>query len=165
MVYMDGLNNDQAHNDPSLDALVRASRVFIAVVAKSVADIEDLVTAPQWRILILIATRGPQTHRAVAADLRVHPSNATRTVNKLQTAGLVRREEDPHDRRFLRLQLTDEGQSLVNRVMSNRRRALNDVVSRMGAGDRLALEKAMLAFAEAAGESTSEATGAALGLG
>ncbi|MHA7284297.1 MarR family winged helix-turn-helix transcriptional regulator [Arthrobacter sp. TMS2-4] len=162
---MDGPNDDQAPEDNSLDALVRASRVFIAVVAQSIADIEDRVTAPQWRVLILIATRGSQTHRAVAADLRVHPSNATRTVDKLQTAGLVRREEDPHDRRFLRLQLTDEGLALVNRVMSNRRRALYDVVSRMDAGDRLALEKAMRAFAEAAGEPPSEATGAALGLG
>lgn len=159
---MDAPANNQTHGESDTDAVLRASRVFIAVVAKSVADVEDIVTPPQWRVLILIATRGPQSLGAVAADLRVHPSNATRIVDKLQTAGLVVRQGDRNDRRFLRLQLTDEGRSLVERVMSNRRRALNEVVDLMEPGDRRMLEKALAAFAKAAGEVPDEATTAAL---
>lgn len=166
---MDQPQEDHAHQnhadeDVGMDAILRASRVFIAVVAKSIADIEDLVSYPQWRILVIIATRGPQTHRAIAADLGVHPSNATRAVNKLEAAGLVRREEDPQDRRFHRLQLTDGGQALVSRVMAQRRHALNEVTSRMNDEDRLHLAAAMSAFAEAAGETPDEAMSAALGL-
>lgn len=161
------MDQPHEHHDPEdagMDAILRASRVFIAVVAKSVADIENLVTYPQWRILIIIATRGPQTHRAVAADLGVHPSNATRAVDKLQAAGLVRREEDPQDRRFHRLQLTEDGQTLVSQVMAQRRHALHYVTSRMSEEDRHHLATAMSAFAEAAGETPDEAMRAALGL-
>lgn len=93
------------------------------------------------------------------------PSNATRTVDKLATAGLVQRDDSPHDRRFLRLQLTSDGQSLVDRVMSSRRHALNEVVERMKPKDRRMLETALAAFAEAAGETRDETISAALGLG
>lgn len=161
---MDQPHEHPAPEDAGVDAILRASRIFIAVIAKSIADVEDLVTYSQWRILIMIATRGPQTHRAVAADLGVHPSNATRAVDKLQAAGFVRREEDPQDRRFHRLQLTNDGQALVRRVMAQRRHALNDVTSHMSEEDRHHLATAMSAFAEAAGETSDEAMRAALGL-
>lgn len=160
---MDGSVSYQSESD--MDAVLRASRVFIGVAARSIAEVEDLVTPPQWRVLILIATRGPQSLGAVAADLGVHPSNATRTVDKLATAGLVQRDDSPHDRRFLRLQLTSDGQSLVDRVMSSRRHALNEVVERMKPKDRRMLETALAAFAEAAGETRDETISAALGLG
>lgn len=165
----DGNGTDDTHwsadtdADPDLDAILRASRVFIAVVAMSVAEVEDHVTYPQWRILVLVATRGPQTHRAVAADLGVHPSNATRAADRLQGAGLVLREEDPQDRRIQRLRLTDAGRALVSRVMEQRRRALAAVVQRMTPDDRLALARSMSAFADAADEPSTEAAHAALG--
>jgi DNA-binding MarR family transcriptional regulator len=153
------------YEESDLDAVLRASRVFVAVVAQSIAEVEDVVTPPQWRVLVLIATRGPQTLGAVAADLGVHPSNATRTGDRLEAAGLVCREGDPVDRRSLRLRLTGEGRSLVERVMSHRRHALNDVMERMKPDDRRMLETALSAFAEAAGEMPDEAMSAALGLG
>ena len=85
--------------------------------------------------------------------------------HRLEAAGLVCREGDPVDRRSLRLRLTGEGRSLVERVMSHRRHALNDVVERMKPDDRRMLETALSAFAEAAGEMPDEAMSAALGLG
>lgn len=148
-----------------LDEVLRASRVFVAVVAKSMAEVEELVTGPQWRVLILIATRGPQTPGAVAADLDVHPSSATRTCDRLVAAGLVRREEAPGDRRFVSLQVTAEGRALVDRVMSHRRHALEEVVDRMEPEARRMLAAALSAFAEAAGEVPDEAMTAARGLG
>jgi len=35
-----------------------AARVLVGVVAQSVADVEDQVTLPQLRVLVMVATRG-----------------------------------------------------------------------------------------------------------
>ncbi len=51
---------DGAHPCPEeIDAVMLAARVFVAVTAQSVASVEDQVTLPQLRILVMIASRGP----------------------------------------------------------------------------------------------------------
>ena len=119
-------------------------------------------------VVVARVADGELDHRVVVfvhEVVGVHPSNATRTGDRLEAAGLVCREGDPVDRRSLRLRLTGKGRSLVERVMSHRRHALNDVVERMKPDDRRMLETALSAFAEAAGEMPDEAMSAALGLG
>jgi len=41
-----------------VDPVMRAARVLLAVVAQSVAEVEDIVTSPQLRVLVLISSRG-----------------------------------------------------------------------------------------------------------
>lgn len=36
---------------------MRATQVLVAVIAQSVAEIEDVVTLPQFRVLVMVATR------------------------------------------------------------------------------------------------------------
>jgi len=86
-----------------VDAVMRASRVLVAVVAQSISAVEDQVTFVQFRMLVVIASRGPLNLGEVARQMGVHPSNATRMVDKLVTAGLVERTDDPADRRYLSL--------------------------------------------------------------
>lgn len=162
---MGGAIGGRAGQGADIDAVLRASRVFVAVVAQSMAEVENLITAPQLRVLVLIATRGPQALGAVAADLGVHASSATRACDRLEAAGLVRREEAAGDRRFISLQLTDDGRSLVDQVMSHRRHALQEVIERMNSDERQMLTTALSAFAEAAGEVPGEEMTAALGMG
>jgi MarR family transcriptional regulator, organic hydroperoxide resistance regulator len=45
----------------------------------------------------------------LATGLLLDPSTITRTLDKLQHSGLVRRAIDPHDRRAVRVGLTDKG--------------------------------------------------------
>ncbi len=52
---------------------------------------------------------------AVAEALAVHPSNASRAVDRLITADLLDRQDAPHDRRSLTLTLTPAGKQLVDR--------------------------------------------------
>jgi len=144
--------------------MMRASRVLVGVMAKSLAEVEDAVTPSQLRVLVMIASRGPQTLGAVAEDLGVHASNATRTCDRLVAAKLIRRDNDPQDRRFLQLRLTDKGLALVSGVMVQRRAALATVLSRMAADERQYLEQAMNSFASAAGEEPTEALPAVLGI-
>lgn len=129
-----------------------ASRVFVALIAESVAEVDDHVTPTQLRILVLVE-RTPGTNlSAIAEALDVHPSNATRAVDRLVRAGFVARTEALRDRRNLELSLTDEGVALLERVMDHRRQAFERVLRQMEPHDRESLASALAAFARAAGE-------------
>jgi DNA-binding MarR family transcriptional regulator len=142
-----------------VDAVMAAARVLVAVVASSVAEVEDQVSLPQLRILVTLATRGPLNLVAVAESLGVHPSNATRAVERLVVAGLVDRRDVPTDRRNVSLTLTPGGQKLVDSVFEHRRAAIQAVVQRMPEAKRRALPTALESFADAAGEVPESAIG------
>ncbi len=129
-----------------------AARVLLGVVAQSVAKVEDRVTLPQFRVLVMVSTRGPINLSAVADALGVHPSNATRTVDRLVAAGLLDRRDAATDRRNVALNLTDAGRALVDSVFAQRRAAIEQVVARMPESKRRGLPIALEGFAEAAGE-------------
>ena len=121
------------------------------VAARSVMEVDHIVTSPQLRVLVFIATRGPQSPGDVATELGVHPSNATRTSEKLVRAGLIARQEDLTDRRYVKLTLTKEGERLVERVIAHRRTVIADVLAAMPAEEREAAARSFAAFASAAG--------------
>ena len=145
--------DDSAHPAAAqIDAVMVASRALVAVAAQSVASVEGRVTLPQLRVLVMIASRGPQNLASVAAGLGVHASNGTRMCDKLVSAGLLHRSDDPTDRRNLILQLTPSGQELVQSMTEHRRTAIANVLAKMPAQLRSDLIPALLAFAEGAGE-------------
>lgn len=128
-----------------------ASRVLVAVAAESVAEVEAAVTLPQLRVLVLASTGAPLSVAGVAGSLGVHPSNATRTVDKLVTSGYLDRQEDPSDRRLVRLTLTGAGRALVEAVNEHRRDAISRVLEVMHPPARDELAASLEAFAAAAG--------------
>lgn len=140
-----------------VEVVMAATRVLVAVSAQSVAAVDDLVTLPQLRVLVMVGSRGGLNLGAVAAGLGVHPSNATRAVERLVVAGLLDRRDDPTDRRNLVLELSVEGRALVDRVMDERRAAIAAILERMPASRRRALVPVLRAFAAAAGEVPDDA--------
>jgi len=139
-----------------VEATMLAARALVGISARSLAEVDDVVTPPQLRVLVMIASRGPLNLGAVARVLGVHASNATRACDRLVAAGLLDRQDDPADRRNLYLQLTAQGRALVDGVMDRRRRAIAEVLDRMPALQRTALVPVLESFAEAAGEPHDE---------
>ncbi|KRE62192.1 hypothetical protein ASG78_03830 [Nostocoides sp. Soil756] len=142
----------QDEQQAQVDAVMRASRVLVSVVARSIAEVEDQVTFVQLRVLVVIAGRAPLNLSEVARHLGVHPSNATRVVDKLVSAGLVERTDRPSDRRHLALTLSPAGHELVQKVMGYRRESILSIMSAMPASRRRTLASALESFAIAAGE-------------
>ena len=144
--------------DPALDveAVMAAARVLVAVSARSVAEVDEVVSLPQLRVMVMLASRGVLNLTAVARGLGVHSSNATRACDRLVAAGLVERRDDPADRRNLVLELTEQGRLLVDRVMDHRRTAIAGVLSRMPPLNRAALVPVLQSFAAAATELQDE---------
>lgn len=147
-----GTNQQTGERPDEVESLMVASRALVAVAARSLAEVGDSVTLPQMRILILVDALGPLALGRVATELGVHPSNATRLADRLVTAELLDRRPVSDDRRSWQLVLTRRGQELIDRVTGHRRKALQEILSRMPGGDRELLASAFAAFAEAAGE-------------
>ncbi|MGZ6975501.1 MAG: MarR family transcriptional regulator, partial [Acidimicrobiia bacterium] len=58
------------------DAVLLASRALVGVAARSLAEVEDEVTLPQFRALVVLAT-ADRNLGDLAEALDVHPSTAT----------------------------------------------------------------------------------------
>lgn len=129
-----------------------AAQALVGFAAQSAAAVEDQVTLPQLRILMLVAGRGTLNLQTLAQAMNVHPSNATRAVDRLVAANLLRRAESSLDRRNLVLQLTDNGRALIKSVTAQRRAAIAEVLARMPVSRRKSLAAAMRSFGQAAGE-------------
>ncbi len=134
------------------DAVLAAARVLVGVAAQSIAAAEGSVGVNQFRVMVIIASRGPLHSAALAEAMGVHPSNATRTCDRLVATGLLDRRDNPADRRHLQLTLTRKGQRLVDGVMQRRRAAINKLLVRMPQADRHRLTEALNQFAAAGGE-------------
>lgn len=77
------------------------------------------LTAPQFNVLNLLAGRAEGagfSQRELADTLVVDRSNVTGLVDRMETAGWVRRADDPADRRVYRVQLTAAGKKLWQKV-------------------------------------------------
>ena len=139
-----------------VDAVLAASRVLVGVAAQSLADLEDTVSVPQLRAMMILATRGPLHLTALAEGMGVHPSNATRTCDRLVAAGFLDRRDNPADRRHLLLELTTAGHALIDGVIDRRRVAIEKILSRMPTEHRRQLGQTLNQFAAAGGEPTSQ---------
>ncbi|ARP68675.1 MarR family transcriptional regulator [Streptomyces pluripotens] len=141
-------------------AVLTASRLLVAVSARSLAEVEERVTLPQFRMLVVLSSRGATKLVTVAELLHVAPSTAMRMVDRLIAAGLAVRQPNPDNRRETLLRLTEEGRRTVETVTARRRAEIAAIVQRLRPTQRLALVEALAAFNEAGGEQPATEMGA-----
>jgi DNA-binding MarR family transcriptional regulator len=140
----------------TIQALMLASRAFVSLAARSLATVDDEVTLPQFRVLVVLAHRGPQRSTDIADELQVNPSTATRMLDRLIRKGLVARTRSASDRRAVRIRATPAGKAVVEQVMDRRRADLRRIVGTTGALAHPAVVAALTAFSEAVGESVEQ---------
>ena len=138
--------------DAITDSLLTASRLLVAISARSIALVYDTITIPQFRTLVLLSNEGPVNLATLAALLDVQPSTIGRMVDRLVSAGLIDRRAHPTSRRELVAELTPRGRRVVKKVTANRRKELARVVEKMPARERRGLVRALTAFTTAGGE-------------
>jgi DNA-binding MarR family transcriptional regulator len=149
--------HESRSDEAVVDAVLHASRALVAVAARSVADVDGALTLPQFRTLVVLAGRGPQNVGALADELGVHSSTATRMCDRLERRGLIARQPSEHSRREVTVRLAPAGRRLLERVTAARRRALADVVRRVPKALRPAMVQGLQAFADSAGEVPDQA--------
>jgi DNA-binding MarR family transcriptional regulator len=134
------------------DAVLTASRVLVAVAARSLAEHETTVSLPQYRALVVIASRGPQRPVDLAGALGVDASTSTRMCDRLVRKRLITRRRDVVDRRVVHLDLSAAGRRLVERVTERRRQEIESILGSVDPSERSNLVHAFRVFATAAGE-------------
>jgi DNA-binding MarR family transcriptional regulator len=138
------------HSRVDITPLMLASRAVAAAMVRSLESVDASVSVTQMRVLVLLWTGEPLNLSAVAEGLGVNASNASRTCDRLVSAGLVDRGELSADRRQRVLTLTRKGRTFVERLMERREQELAEIVGRMSDTDRDALMAALTPFNEAA---------------
>lgn len=134
------------------EALLTASRVLVAVAARSLAAVDDDVTLSQYRALVVLAANGTQTVGQLAEAVGVHPSTATRLCDRLVAKHLVKRSEGTDNRRETLITLSAAGARIVEQVTARRRDEIAEIVGRIPHELRQPTVSALTVFAHAAGE-------------
>jgi DNA-binding MarR family transcriptional regulator len=145
--------------DAITDALLTASRLLVAISAHSIAQVDETITIPQFRTLVILSNRGPINLATLAGLLGVKPSAAGRMVDRLVSAGLIDRQPHPNSRRELLAALTPRGRKVVRQVTSHRRAEIARIVEKMPPSERHGLVRALTAFTTAGGEPAADLDG------
>lgn len=97
---------------------------------------------PALSALSVVVFGGSITLGKLAEAERVRPPTMTRTVQGLEAAGLVRREQDEEDRRIVNVQATSRGVQVLQAARARRVAALAASLDSLGERDRSTLEHA-----------------------
>ena len=135
----------------AIGAALAAANVMMRVAARSVVEVEDVVTTPQLRILMLISGSGPQKHRLCRSRAERASVQCDAAVRKARSGRAHHALPDPSDRRYVQLELTTRGTALVDHVLRERRAAMAEVFARMSADEQANVAAAFESFAVAAG--------------
>jgi MarR family 2-MHQ and catechol resistance regulon transcriptional repressor len=106
-----------AEESRALDAYVKLLRAAESVTARLSAGIAAAgLTGSQFGALEALLHRGPMCQRELGEKLLKSSGNITVVVDNLEKRGLVRRERETGDRRFVTVHLTEEGERLIARI-------------------------------------------------
>ena len=120
------------------DVLQRLMKRLRRAQAQRLAPL-GLTPAQERALRTITRSEEPLRMTELADQLGIVPRSVTTVVDALEQAGLVRREIDPHNRRAIRLHLTDRGLAVRDDMREARRRAAEDLFAPLTAGDRRAL--------------------------
>lgn len=127
-----------------VDAVLLAARVLVALSARSLAAVEDVVTLTQLRVLVALASHGKLSVSRLVDTVELDPTAAERAADRLATLGLVHR-------RGRLVGLTEQGDALVRSVTRRRRAAAEEILHRIPKRNRPDLVVALRRFAAAGG--------------
>lgn len=140
----DGVPEDDATDVLALDrqvcfALSVAARTVVAVYRPVLEPLG--LTHPQYLVMLALWEHGQLAAKDLARLLQLDPGTLSPLLKRLEAAGLVRRDRDPHDQRNLALTLTEAGAALRARA----ERIPGGIVARLGlpVEDLLALQASL----------------------
>ncbi|MGK5682549.1 MarR family winged helix-turn-helix transcriptional regulator [Actinoplanes sp. URMC 104] len=124
-----------------------APQLHRALVRRADTDFEH-PRPPEAQVaaLGLIRRRPGITVRELATDLQLKPNNASSLITAMVTANMLRKEHDGHDRRIVRLYLTDEARLRHDAVQALFTGYASHALDALSADERTALEAALPAL-------------------
>jgi DNA-binding MarR family transcriptional regulator len=105
----------QHRPDQSVGFLMRKVLGSVLVQVDAQLSAYDL-THVQWLPLYKLVMKEGNTVAGLARELNIDPGAMTRSLDRLEAKGLVRRERSIEDRRVVHLVLTEEGRKVASKV-------------------------------------------------
>lgn len=96
--------------------LMRAAESVTGRVNRFMAAAD--LTISQFGVLEALHHKGPLCQRDIAAKILKSTGNLTLVIDNLEKRGLVRRERDTVDRRYLTVYLADAGATLITKTFA-----------------------------------------------
>jgi MarR family 2-MHQ and catechol resistance regulon transcriptional repressor len=121
-------------DDPRVEGAV-AAYVKLHRAARALSDrVEGRVAAAgltltQFGVLEAILHKGPLSHRELGRKVLTSAANMTDVIDKLAARGLVQRVRCPSDRRLVKVELTDTGACLIERLFPDHARDIEQAMS------------------------------------
>ena len=112
------------------------------------------MSTPQLKALLLISEEEGIRMRELARRLGGSFSNATVLVDRLVDRGLVERMADPQDRRVVLVRAADEGQQLINQLVTSWRTLSTPLLESLAPEDLSKVHEALRVLLEAARRET-----------
>ncbi len=114
--------------------LVRSADTVSSRLNRRLGTLE--LTESQFGVLEALHHLGPLCQRALAEKLLRTGGNLTLVVDNLEKRGLVRRERDEADRRFVTVHLTPAGRKLIEAIFPGHVRAIVDELGGLTAAEQ-----------------------------
>jgi DNA-binding MarR family transcriptional regulator len=108
------------------------------------------LSMPQFGILMQLHYRQNCGISDLSDRFDITNAAASQLVDKLVQSGLIQRQEDPHDRRAKRLNLTDKGRALIQQGIEERYRWVNQLAENLNAEERAKVAEALSIMIQAA---------------
>lgn len=118
------------------------------------------VSAVDQRAHALIGKLGPMSAGALAKEIGLTPGAVTGMVDRLERAGLVRRDPDPDDRRRVVISTADSGARVFGRAFSGLGSAMEDLISGYSEAEQRAIADYITRTVEILREQTRKLTSA-----
>jgi DNA-binding MarR family transcriptional regulator len=110
------------------------------------------LSMPQFSILMQLHHKGACGMSDISERFEITPAAASQLVDKLVQSGFIVREEDPNDRRAKLLNLTKNGQELVQQGHEERYRWVDELGRKLTAEERAHVSEALDIMTRAAQE-------------
>ena len=123
------MTNANARHRDAMRLYAQAIAIIDPIRIRMWSDAE--LTTGQLRLMFFLHLEPRATLGALAAHLGVSAPTASGLVDRLTRQGYLAREEDTHDRRFVRHVLTSRGRALVVELEREGRAFMTEILGRL----------------------------------
>ena len=108
----------------------KMDRITLNNLVKRGGKLKNL-SLSQLNVLSFLESREYVIMKDIGKELEIKPSSVTNLVNRLIKADLVERSYDPHDRRIIKVNLSEEGKALIEEVRNANRKYWEKILKKI----------------------------------
>lgn len=135
-------------------------REIIRILERKLGILEDTefsccnITLAQCHALVEIGRTDHISLNELSERLGLENSTMSRTVNNLVTSGMVKRQEDQQDRRYIAIALTEDGRQLFEQIESSMSVYYEEILNNIPQSKREQVLESLALLAEAVNKSS-----------